>query len=151
MSLKAQIEADLKQAMLSGDKQKALTLRGVKSTILYAEVAEGKRDEGLPEDALTALLAKEAKKRQESIDLYEQGGNQERADAERQEQAIIEAYLPEKITPEALRSVVEEVTGSFDNPSPRDMGSIIAQVKQKVGPSADGAVIAAMVKEHITS
>jgi uncharacterized protein YqeY len=74
-STKQQIDADLKTAMLAGDKTLVTTLRGLKSAILYVEVAENAREKGLPEDAVVAILQKEAKKRQESADLYLQGGN----------------------------------------------------------------------------
>ena len=82
MSIKATIEADIKTAMLAGEKERVTTLRGLKSSILYAEVAAGKRDEGLDEQTVTSLMQKEAKKRQESADLYIQGGNKERAESE---------------------------------------------------------------------
>lgn len=75
--LKQKIEQDIKTAMLAGDKTLVMTLRGLKSAILYIEVAQGIRDTGLPDAEVIDLLAKEAKKRQESADLYKQGGNQE--------------------------------------------------------------------------
>lgn len=71
MTISEQIDADLKQAMLAGDKTLVTTLRGLKSVILYEEVAKGLRDTGLDDDAVITLFSKEAKKRQESADLYE--------------------------------------------------------------------------------
>ncbi|MET0779310.1 MAG: GatB/YqeY domain-containing protein, partial [Candidatus Saccharimonadales bacterium] len=88
--LKQRIDQDLKVALLGGNKVLATTLRGLKSVILYAEVAKGVRDEGLGDDEIITLLAKEAKKRQESADLYEQGGSPERARLELDEKTVIE-------------------------------------------------------------
>ncbi len=82
MGLKQQIDADLKTAMLAGDKVLVTTLRGLKSVILNVEVAEGSRETGLADDKIISLLQKEAKKRQESADLYLQGGSVERQQAE---------------------------------------------------------------------
>src|SRR6185436_15726373 len=102
MSLKQQIDADIKQAMLGGDKVLTTTLRGLKSAILYVEVAKNKREEGLTDDEITEVLSKEAKKRQESADLYVQGGNQVKADEELVEKIVIEKYLPAQISEDEL-------------------------------------------------
>jgi len=90
MGLKQQIEDDLKTAMLAGDKTLVTTLRGLKSAILNIEVAKGARETGLPDSEITDILAKEAKKRKESADMYVQGASQERAEAELQEKTVIE-------------------------------------------------------------
>ena len=71
MTIKEQISNDIKTAMLAGEKERVTTLRGIKSAILYAEVAKGARDTGLPEDEVVALLQKESKKRQD-IDITKQ-------------------------------------------------------------------------------
>lgn len=82
MSLKNQIDADIKVAMLAGEKTLVTTLRGLKSAILNVEVAKGLRETGLADSEITDILAKEAKKRQESADMYTQGNSPERAAAE---------------------------------------------------------------------
>jgi uncharacterized protein len=89
MTIKEQIDRDLKAAMLGGDKVLTTTLRGLKSAILYAEVASNQREAGLPDNEIVNLLGKEAKKRQESADLYRQGGNNEKAEAELAEKSVI--------------------------------------------------------------
>jgi uncharacterized protein len=147
--LKDRINADLKAALLAGDKATATTLRGIKSTILYAEVANDARDVGLSDDAIIQLLSKEAKKRQESIDLYQRAGDEDRASAEMAEKSIIEAYLPEQLSPEQLAELIDQAMAQYDDPTMRDMGAIIAKVKASAGPSADGALIAEVVKERL--
>lgn len=149
MSLKQQIDQDLKQAMLGGDKTLTETLRGIKSAVLNAEIAGNKRDSGLSDDEMVQILSKEAKKRQESADLYKQGGNEAKAQAELTEKEVIQKYLPEQLSEEDVKKLVEEVLSSLGEVNHQQMGQIIGQVKQKAGPSADGAVIARLVKERL--
>ena len=150
MPLKQQLEQDIKQALLGGDKDRALTLRGLKSVILYAEVAQGKRDEGLADDQILILFAKEAKKRQESADLYVKGGSSDRAEHELAEKAIIETYLPQQMSDDDLHAIVNEVVAALGATGPQAMGQAISQVKTKVEGRADGARIAQFVKERLT-
>ncbi len=147
--LKQRIDQDLKQALLGGNKVLATTLRGLKSVILYAEVAKGVRDEGLPDEEIIGLLAKEAKKRQESADLYTQGGSEERAAAELEEKRVIEQYLPQQLSDDELKAIINDVAEAVGGSGPQMMGQVIAGVKQKVGAQADGARIAALVKERL--
>lgn len=149
MALKQQIDADLKAAMLAGDKVLAETLRGIKSAILYAEVAANKREAGLNDDEVVQVLTKEAKKRQESADLYKQGGNETKAQAELAEKEVIQKYLPEQLSEADIKKLVDEVVSSISDVNPQMMGQIIGQVKQKAGSGADGAVIARLVKERL--
>lgn len=147
--LKQQIEQDLKQALLAGEKERAMTLRSIKSAILYAEVAQSARDEGLQDEAIIALLSKEAKKRQESADFYVKGGFQDRAAAELAEKAIIESYLPKQLSDDELAVIVDEVVAGLDVVGPQAMGQAIAQVKQKTAGQADGSRIAQVVKVRL--
>lgn len=149
MSLKQQIDQDLKQAMLGGDKTLAETLKGIKSAVLNAEIAGNKRDSGLSDDEMIQLLTKEAKKRQESADLFKQGGNNEKSQAELAEKEVIQKYLPEQMSENDLKRLVDEVVASLSDVNPQMMGQIIGQVKQKAGASADGAMIAKLVKEKL--
>lgn len=151
MGLKQQIDADLKQAMLAGDKTLTTTLRGLKSVILYAEVALSKREEGLDDQSIVQLLTKEAKKRQESADLYRQGGDPVRADAELQEKEVIARYLPPQLDDEELERIIDRVIDEYDAVDAQAMGPIIAKVKQEAGAAADGARIAAKVKGKIAA
>jgi uncharacterized protein YqeY len=147
--LKQRLDDDLKTALLAGDKQQTTTLRGLKSAILYAEVAKGVRDSGLPDDEIIAIFAKEAQKRQESADLYTKGGSPDRAESELAEKAIIEVYLPAALSDDELAAVVEDAIAQVNASGLQAMGQVIASVKQKVGATADGARIARMVKERL--
>ena len=148
MSLKQQIDQDLKQAMLAGDKMLVTTLRGLKSAILNEEVAKGVRETGLPDDDIVNLFTKEAKKRQESADLFKQGGNDEKASQEQAEKEVINNYLPEQMSEEDLAGLVDVAIASMGK-DPAKMGQIIGAVKQKAGAGADGAAIASLVKQRL--
>jgi uncharacterized protein len=148
--LKQQLEQDLKQALLSGDKDRAMVLRSLKSVILYAEVAKGLRDQGLADEEVIVLLAKEAKKRQESADLYVKGVSEDRAAKELAEKKIIEGYLPVQVSDADLNALVEAAVAETDAEGLAAMGQVIGLVKQKAGASADGSRIAQMVKERLT-
>ncbi len=153
MSLKDTLQADLKQAMLARETDKVELLRGLKSAILYAEVATDKRSEGLNDDEVIAVLQKESKKRTEAAGLFEKGGNHASAEKERSEGVLIDAYLPAKLSDEELGTLITEVMieHSIDEPQRSDMGKIISGVKAKGGASVDGATLAKLVQHRIGS
>lgn len=144
-----QITQDLKKALLEGDKTTATVLRGLKSVIGYAEVAEGRRETGLDEAQIITLFQKEAKKRQESADMYIKAGDQERADKELTEKKIIEVYLPEQLSEDEITEHVDAVIAELGVTDSKAMGQVIAGVKSRTGGTADGAIIARITKERL--
>lgn len=152
MSLKERIDQDLKQAMLAGDKNLVSTLRGLKSAILYVEVAKGVRDSGgLSDTEVVEILSKESKKRQESADLYMQGGDEARAASELAEKTVIDAYLPEQMNEDQLKILIDDAIQKIGAEDAKSMGQIIGQVKQQTAGQADGATIARLVKERLAA
>lgn len=149
MSLKEQLEKDLKQAMLAGEKTRAETIRGLKSVILNVEIAEGSRDKGLPDERIISVFQKEAKKRSESAELYVRGGNQERADLELAERTLIEGYLPKQLTDTELITYIDKVEADLGSITVKNMGQAIGAVKQLTKGLADGSAIASLIKERI--
>lgn len=149
MTIKERLEQDLKAALLSGEKEKVTTLRGLKSAILNAEIAKGVRTTGLTENELVEVLAKESKRRQESADLYKQGGSPERAQAELTEKALIDTYLPEQMSEEDLIQVIDDTIREMGNVTAQQIGQIISEVREQVGARSDGGTIARLVKERL--
>lgn len=147
--LEQKLEDEIKAALLGGDQQKATTLRGLKAALLSYKVAEGKRDSGITDDEIIAIFSKEAKKRQESADLYTQGGRAEQAEAELAEKALIETYLPAQLSEAEIISLVDGAIADTGASSMQDMGKVIGQVKAKAGATADGGLIARLVKERL--
>lgn len=151
MSLKALIETDLKNALLSGERFKADTLRNLKAAILNEEVAQGKREEGLADEDVEKVVAREVKKRAESVKLYTEAGRQELADTEAEEISVIEVYLPKQLSEEEIKKAVDEAIAILGVSGPQAMGQVIGSVKARLGNTADGAVVARLVKEALNS
>lgn len=147
--LEQKIEQDIKTALLAGDAERVSVLRGLKSVLLNEKVATGKRDSGLIDEEVLPILSKEAKKRQESADLYKQGGDQTRADKELSEKAIIEEYLPVQLDEVEIAKLVDEAIQQTGATEQKDMGKVIGAVRGKTAGQADGAVIARLVKEKL--
>lgn len=146
MALKAQLDNDIKAALLSGDRFTADTLRGLKAVILNEEVAKGVRDTGLDDASIEVLVAREVKKRAESATLYAQADRPELVEQEQAESKIIAAYLPEQLSEEDIMKVITEAIATVGASGPQAMGQVIGAVKAKLGTSADGATIARLVK-----
>lgn len=149
MSLEQQIEQDLKAALLAGDAQRVSVLRGLKSVLLNEKIARGSRDSGLSDDATLSIISKESKKRQDSADLYKQGGAQDKANAELEEKAIIDSYLPAQLSEDEIAQLVDQAIAVTGASGPADMGKVIGAVRAKAGASADGGVIARITKEKL--
>jgi uncharacterized protein len=147
--LEQRLEQDIKAALLAGDSVKVTTLRGLKSALLSAKVTDGTRGDTMPDEQVIAIFSKEAKKRQESVDMYIQGGNQPMADAEAAEKALIETYLPAQLDEDAIKAVIEDVVTQTGAADMSQMGATIGAVKAKTAGAADGAVIARLVKERL--
>jgi uncharacterized protein len=147
MALKTRINDDLKAALLGGDRFATDTLRGLKAAILNEEVAKNKRDEGLSDAAIEQVLAKEMKKRLESAALYEQNNREDSAENERREADIIRNYLPKQLSEAELKTVVDAKVAELGAADAKMMGQVIGAVKQEVGNTADGAMVAKLVKE----
>lgn len=142
-----QINADLKAAMIARDETRKTTLQGLKSSIKYVEID---KKEILDDPAIMQVLQKEAKKRKESIVLYEQGGNTESAAKEQAELAIIEAYLPEMASEADIAKAVDLAIAETGASSMADMGAVMGKVKASLGDNVDGATVARLVKERLS-
>ncbi len=152
MALSAQIQDDIKAALLSrdsGNRFVADTLRNLKAAILNEEVAQGKRDTGLDDTEIEKIIAREVKKRNESIAVYEQNGRPELAAIERDEAEVLSRYLPEQLSEEELRAIVTAKVAELGVTDAKGMGQVIGAVKQQVGNTADGALLARIVKETL--
>ena len=149
--LKSRIQADISEALRSGDELLKSTLRMALAAIMNAEVA-GAQATVLTDDQIINLLRSEVKKRAESAEIYAAAGRTELATKETQEMVIIETYLPAAMDAAALASIVaEEVANAAANgqEGARAMGAVIKAVKERVGAQADGSAIAAAVKSAL--
>lgn len=146
MALKEQINNEMKAALLGGDRFVGETLRNLKAAILNEEVATGTRDEGLSDEAVEKVIAREVKKRGESAKLYRDNGRPELAEPEEQEAAVLKKFLPEQLSEAELLVIIEQKVTELGVSGPSAMGQVIGAVKASVGNKADGATLAGLVK-----
>src|SRR5579872_7327497 len=145
--LRDDINNAVKDAMKAKDERKLSTLRMVNSTIKNADIAA--RGEGKPplSDAdLLGLLQKMIKQRQESVELYEKGGRAELAQQERDEIAIIAAYLPKQMSEDEVKAAITEAMQDIGAAGMKDMGKVIGALKSKYTGKMDFAKASALVK-----
>lgn len=150
MALKEQIRNDMKAALLGGSRFEGDTLRNLMAAILNEEVATNQRETGLGDTEVEKIIAREVKKRRESISMYEENQRSDLAENEKNEIAVLEKYLPEQLTEDDVRAKVDEVIGGMGEVSMQQMGQVIGAVKGQLGNAADGAVIAKVVKEQLS-
>ena len=145
MSLKEKINADLKASMLARDSFSTNVFRGLKAAILSEEVAKNKREEGLDDSEIETVIVREVKKRNEAAKLLDE----ERAENELKEAKILSKYLPEMASKDEIRAAVKAEILTMGEVSIKQMGVVIGKMKAKFGNSADGAVLAKIVKEEL--
>jgi uncharacterized protein len=146
--LRDEINNALKEAMKARDERRVSTLRLVNSALKNADIeARGQNKGPLGDDELLALLAKMIKQRQESIDLYEKGGRAELAQQERDEIAIIAAYLPKQMSDAEVRTAIMQAIADTNASSMKDMGKVIAALKARYAGQMDFGKVSPLVKE----
>ncbi len=151
MSLKDKLQADLKTAMIARDALTTDVLKGIKTAVLYAEVAANKREAGLNDEEVLGVIKKESKKRQESADLYTKGERPELAAKELAEKKILDAYLPAQLDEATVNGKIDAAMAELglSTPAKQDMGKIIGAVKAKAGAEVDGGMLARLVSVRI--
>jgi len=146
VALKEQINNEMKAALLGGDRFVGETLRNLKAAILNEEVALGKRDEGLSDEEVEKVIAREVKKRGESAKLYRDNNRPELAEPEEAEAEVLKKFLPEQLSEAELQKIVDEKIAELGVSGQAAMGQVIGAVKAVVGNKADGRVLAELVK-----
>ena len=149
MSLKEQIDADIKKAMLEKNKDDLRALRAIKSMILLAETEKGAGG-GLSPEAEMKILQKAAKQRMDSIALYREQHRDDLADAEQAELDVIKRYLPEQLSEEALEAKLKEIIEKTGASSMRDMGKVMGIATKELAGKADGKTISQAVKKLLS-
>lgn len=145
MSLKSQIDTDIKEAMKSKDKEALRALRAIKSLIMLEETKDGSSGE-LTEAAEIQLLSKAAKQRRESARIYHEQDRADLAKNEEDEIAVIEKYLPKQLLEEELKGKLTEIISQVGATGPKDMGKVMGSASKALAGQADGKAIANMVK-----
>ena len=149
MSLKEQIEADIKKAMLAKNKDDLRALRAIKSMILLALTEKG-AGENLSADVEMKILQKAAKQRTESISLYREQKRDDLADIEQAELEVIKRYLPKQLSEEELEMIVGNIIEKVGATSMKDMGKVMGMASKELAGKADGRTISQIVKKLLS-
>jgi uncharacterized protein len=146
--LKNKLQSDLNGAIKSRNTVVAETIRMVLSAITNEEVA-GKEKRELSDAEVITVLTREAKKRREAAEAFENGGRADRAAAERAEGEVIASYLPEQLSEDEIKKLISETIAAVGAAGPADMGKVMGSLKAKVAGKADGALVSSLVKEAL--
>lgn len=146
MDLFEKISADIRSAMLAKEKVRLETLRGIKKEFLEAKTAKG-ADGSLSDDQATKILAKMAKQRRETAQIYAEQNRPELAENELAEAAVIEEYLPKQLSEEELVAKLRKIIEQVGATSPKEMGKVMGVASKALAGRADGRIISAKVKE----
>ena len=148
MNSKEQLQADLKEAMKSGDAVRKTTIRMALAAFKNAEVK--KRDE-LDESEMLALLQKEVKQRRESIADAQEAGRDDLVKDSEAEIAILDAYLPAQLSREEITTHAQAAIEEAGATSPKDMGNVMRVLMPKLKGQADGKLVNEVVRELLAS
>ena len=149
--LRNQINDALKEAMKAKNERAVSTLRMVNSTLKNADIeARGAGKPALGEAEILAILQKMIKQRQESVELYDKGGRPELAAQEREEIAIISAYLPKQMSDDDVKKAITDAIAETGASGMKDMGKVIAALKGKFAGRMDFGKASGLVKAMLT-
>ncbi len=142
------INSDLKAAMKAKDQAKLRALRAVRSAILLAQTEKGSSKEVSDADIMK-ILQKQIKQRQDSISVYKEQNRPELAASEEEEVAVMQQYLPQPLTDAEIEEKVKAIITQTGASGMQDMGKVMGMANKAMAGRAEGAKIAAIVKQHL--
>lgn len=145
MSLLARLENDIKDAMRARAADRLLVLRGLKSAMKATAMEKGIADEAVDDAMAMAIIRKEMKKRQDSIESFEKGGRADLVAKERSEAEVLAAYLPQALTQEEIEEIVRSVIAETGATSKAQMGLVMKAASERAAGRADGRALSAVV------
>jgi uncharacterized protein YqeY len=150
MSLIAQIDADVKKAMIARNAERLSVLRLLKSAVKYAAIEKGTADAIPGDEDILTVIRKEAKKRDDSIASYSQAGRTDLADKEKQELEILREFLPAPMSPEKIEALVREAIQETGATGKAQMGAVMKAVQAKTGGQVDGKTLSQVVQQLLS-
>ena len=143
MKMKQQLQNDLKQAMLKQDDLRKRTLRMVMASLKLAEV-DHKAE--LDDPAILGLIQKEVKSRQESVDEAKQARRDDLVERTQAEIEVLQEYLPQALSEDELKDLVQETIDEVGAESPADMGKVMKAIMPRIQGRADGKIVSELVR-----
>lgn len=145
--LEEKILDDFKKAMKDKDALKVSTLSFLRSELKNAAI--DKRKQALDDTEAIAVIKKQIKQRQDSIDKFKQGSRQDLADKEAKELEILKSYLPQEVSEEEIKAAVEEAIKKTGASSAQDMGKVMKELLSKFSGRADNKLVSEIVKARL--
>ena len=145
MSLLSQLDNDIKHAMRARAADRLLVLRGLKSAMKATAMEKGIADEAVDDAMAMAIIRKELKKRQDSIESFEKGGRADLVAKERSEAEVLSAYLPKALSQEEIEALVRAVIAELGATSKAQMGAVMKAAGERAAGRADGRALSAVV------
>ena len=150
--LKDRLNEDLKAAMRAKDDVRLRTIRSIRAALMEREIEQRQGGTAtLTEEQEMAVLQKQAKQRRDAIEQVAAAGREDLAAREREELAVIEAYLPQQLADDEIRSVVREVAAAAGASSMREMGKVMGPAMERLRGRADGRRVQEIVREVLSS
>jgi uncharacterized protein YqeY len=150
MSLKEQIDNDIKKAMLSKNKEELEALRAIKSLILLAETDKGSTG-GISTETENKLLQKAVKQRKESAEIFQQQGRADLAEKENFQMEVISRYLPKQLSESEISAALKTIIERVGAKGPQDMGKVMGVATKELSGRADGKQISELTKRLLTA
>ncbi len=151
MALQKRIDEDLIAAMRAKDSARLGVLRMLKAALKNAAIDKAGAEGELEDSEAIAVVRKQVKQRQDSIESFEKGGRNELAEKERAEIAVLNSYLPQAMSGEELKRIVAETIAETGATSRAQMGVVMKALQQKVAGRADGKTLSAEVQRQLGS
>ncbi|MDF1738937.1 MAG: GatB/YqeY domain-containing protein [Verrucomicrobiales bacterium] len=148
--LSQQITEDMKTAMREKNAVALGTIRMLKSSIKNAAIEKGGADAELSDTELVAVIRKEVKKRQDSIEQYESAGRPELAEKEKEEMAVLNGYLPEPLSEEKIAAIIDAAIAEVGATSRKEMGQVMKLVQEQTAGRADGKTLSQAVMAKLS-
>lgn len=151
--LRPRLNDALKEAMKARDQRTVSTVRLILAALKDRDIAARTKGvtDGIGEEEIVEMLYKMVRQRREAIELYEQGGRLELAQQEREEIAVIERFLPKQMTEAEMVAAVAEAVGKVGAATLKDMGKVMAELKQRYAGRMDFAKAGQLVKQKLAS
>ncbi len=147
MTLEERINKDYIQAMKDKAAEKSGALSYLRAMIKQVKV--DKRLEKVADDEVIAVIKKQIKQRQDSIEQFEKGGRPELASKEKNELEIMKVYLPAEMATDEIKAIIDAAVKETGAASMKDMGQVMKVVREKVGGRADGKLLSDLVRERL--
>jgi uncharacterized protein len=149
MALKEKLQSDLTQSMRDRDELRSGTIRMVLTAIKNEEVS-GKEARELSDAEVITVLSREAKKRREAAEAYEQAGAIDRAATEKAEGEIIATYLPAQLSESEIKDLISAAIAETGASGPQQMGLVMKSIQLKIAGRAEGGLVSSLVKAALS-